>query len=335
MSAYKLNEVEREVIACSMLDARMPVSDVARLIGRREHAVRYAFKRLREEGVLKPYALINVYALGLTNYAVYFSRSVEAPVDRQDFLRRLYELQEVTWLGEVSGDYNTGIVVSAHHIRELDQFLSTLACSHGKSVLRREVVLHVHNSSFRLKYLANVPAPVEVLAYGGDPVHVELDDLDIKILRGLGDPNLWEHLDLARFLGIPLSTLRYRLGRLEDTKVIAGYGWGVTAPKFGMHHYKLLISERQPAPSFAADFFNFCLAHPHIIYHIRCIGPWSLEVGVQLDEPGRVPHICAEISERFGSAIGEIRILTELSCHKYIPFPPDERLRARRMTANG
>lgn len=333
MSTFKLNDIEREVIACGMLNARMPTNELARCIGRREHAVRYAINRLHREKILKPYALINVYAWGWTNYAIYFSRTVEAPGDREAFLKYLFASHYVTWLGELSGDFNTGIVVSARRLAELDQFLCALAARFGQAGSRQEVVLHVKNSSFRLKYLADVPAPVDVLAYGGEAEVVELDDLDMRILRGLGHPELWEHADLARFLGMPLTTLRYRLGRLEDRKVIAGYGWGIPAPRFGMHNYKLLISERRPGESFQEEFFKFCQAHPNIIYHIRCVGPWSFEIGVQSDDPVLVPQISAEMSGRFGSAIGDIRILTELNCHKYIPFPPERTVERREAVA--
>jgi DNA-binding Lrp family transcriptional regulator len=67
---------------------------------------------------------------------------------------------------------------------------------------------------------------------------VELDDLDVRILRSMNKNARKSFRDIARELGISLSTVSHRVKRLEESGVIKGYVPAVDAQRVG---YDLVV----------------------------------------------------------------------------------------------
>jgi len=83
---------------------------------------------------------------------------------------------------------------------------------------------------------------------------VEIDDLDLKILRILNSDARKSYRDIARELDVSLSTVSKRIKRLESERVIEGYAPILSAEKLGFDihaiigvkilHGKILETER-------------------------------------------------------------------------------------------
>lgn len=65
------------------------------------------------------------------------------------------------------------------------------------------------------------------------PERVTLDELDVKILRSMNKNARKSFRDIARELGISLSTVSHRVKRLEESGVIKGYVPALDAQRIG------------------------------------------------------------------------------------------------------
>lgn len=72
----------------------------------------------------------------------------------------------------------------------------------------------------------------------GVPERFVLDDLDTKILRSLNKNARKSFRDIARELGISLSTVSHRVKRLEEAGVVRGYVPAIDAHRIG---YDLVV----------------------------------------------------------------------------------------------
>ena len=62
---------------------------------------------------------------------------------------------------------------------------------------------------------------------------IELDELDVKILRAMNKSARKSFRDIARELGVSLSTVSHRVKRLEETAVVKGYVPVLDAQRIG------------------------------------------------------------------------------------------------------
>lgn len=62
---------------------------------------------------------------------------------------------------------------------------------------------------------------------------VELDEMDVRILRSLNKGARKSFRDIARELGVSLSTVSHRVKRLEETGVVKGYVPVLDAQRIG------------------------------------------------------------------------------------------------------
>lgn len=70
------------------------------------------------------------------------------------------------------------------------------------------------------------------------PERVDLDELDVKILRSLNKNARKSFRDIARELGISLSTVSHRVKRLEENGVVKAYVPAIDAQRIG---YDLVV----------------------------------------------------------------------------------------------
>lgn len=68
----------------------------------------------------------------------------------------------------------------------------------------------------------------------------ELDELDLKILHELQTDCRIPIQDLAKKLGSPSSTIRYRVKRLEKDRIIEGYNAKINPEKVGMDYITII-----------------------------------------------------------------------------------------------
>ena len=74
----KLTDKERKVLACVELQADMPIDQVRKQSGLRDHTIRYALKRLEERGIIQKIPVVNLSVMGFTMHNIFFSLSAES-----------------------------------------------------------------------------------------------------------------------------------------------------------------------------------------------------------------------------------------------------------------
>jgi DNA-binding Lrp family transcriptional regulator len=318
---FKPTDVEREVIVCAFLQAQEPVSKLAEQLGRRDYTVRHALQRLTQEGIIQSFPIVNVYTLGLTDYGIYCRRSAESSKVQQDFVSHLINSPQLPWASVMGGDYQYAFSLSARHISEIDHFLTDLSKKHGKSTLEQVIAVRITWSYFRPDHIAEIDCPAKSLDLGGAPEQFSYDEVDLRILRTIADPKKCKGRALAAAVGLPESTVKYRLNRLEEAGVIVGYALAFDFQALGLQEYRLLVVVQGGQEGVNEKFYKFCLKHPNVVRYTRCIGPWSFEICIQVANQKRVIAVSQEIRDYFGDVVREIRVLAELDNLKRIPYP--------------
>lgn len=302
-------------------DADRPICDVAKRIGAREHTVRYVLDRLKSRGIIVGRApFINLYRLGYTDYTLFFSLASRREKPRDRMVEELLKTTSVSWVGKVGGEFQYGAAVCARSIGEAMEVFHALSDRVGCAFLDKALSLRVTFTAYGRKYLAP-KVKISPLAARTAGHAAAIDDVDHRILSALSrNPELsWR--DLSAGIGVPLSTVLRRAKQLEAEGVIQGYIYRLSSAALGMQQYRLLIYTRGMSLALSTALREFAERHPQVIHFIECMGAWDYELGVEVKHAENVTEIAQQIYDRYGTEIGNIRLLQIFRHLKYSSYP--------------
>ena len=317
----KLSEKEATILAAAELRAQASIEELQKQSGFREHIIRHALKRLREQEIIRPIPVINLHQIGYSVYNVFFSSAALGKTARQALVKSLVSAAEVMWVGEFGGEYHYGVAFCARRPAHVIEFLHNISRTHKDVFLEKAVSLTISSTLYPRRYLTPLKRHLDPISLKLSTDPIEIDALDARILSALSSFGELSHHQLALKMRLPISTLAYRLKKLRESKVIVGDIYVVSPSKFDRQSYKLLIYTKGIDPDISTRMHAFCAQHRDIVYLFECFGVWSFEIGVEVPAQEEVSTIMQELYDTFGSAISNIKMLTKFRYPKVRWFP--------------
>lgn len=118
MSEVKLDNIDLAIIDLLQQDARMSAIDIAKkLKGSTPRVVRYRIDRLIREGVITLTAIVNAQAVGYPLLADMFVEC--APGKLHEVAQRLTQLEQVVYVGAVTGQDDLSVSFVSRSVEEL------------------------------------------------------------------------------------------------------------------------------------------------------------------------------------------------------------------------
>lgn len=295
--------------------------DIARITKLREHVVRYTTHVLEQEGQIRRIPLVDVYPLGYQHYGCYFSVAAQQKEKAKAFIAALLKSHHVAWLAEIGGDFQYALAIIAKSPRDLIYFFDEFSERFGDIFFTKSIAPRIAYTQFNHKYL-NPGGAVSETTFG-DTAHAQtLDGIDHHILIMLTkEPTLTLPL-LAKKLKTPLSTIKYRIQKLEEKRIISGYVYDINRRDANMQQFSLCIHINGGGKQLAQDLYAFARNHPHILYFLQCIGEWDFEIGAEVEKSEDIIAISQSLYKEFGTKLVSIKILPIFRYLKlsYYPF---------------
>ncbi|MEM2021551.1 MAG: Lrp/AsnC family transcriptional regulator [Zestosphaera sp.] len=99
---------------------------------------------------------------------------------------------------------------------------------------------------------------------------MELDELDLNILRALQENPKMHIRDLAEKLNVPKSTVYYRLRELERAGVIEGYRILLNSEKLGFEYPVVTLIRGRYGPKYHEEIGEFLSKNPYVqaVYYV-------------------------------------------------------------------
>jgi DNA-binding Lrp family transcriptional regulator len=312
---------ERKVLSFLQGDWRLDVPEIAKATGLRPHSVSYAIKKLKDKKVMRRFVMYNIHALGLTDYCVFFNVQGSGKRVRDCVLSHATESTQTTYVAELSGRYQYSASIMAFSIFEVESFFDGLARRLDQPSLDLSFGIRAQWSIFPIKYLDPIARKLSPITRTKSSKEASVDAIDDKLLTMLSrDPDMsWSKL--ASVVGIPYSTIRYRLEALVKRGIIIGFPHAVDGAKLGRHPFRILIVARGIDASFRRNLFTFAASHPLCTMFVRCLGAWDFELNYDLEELAQGGEMVQELHDHFGPYIQSTTTVTELRVIKAHDWP--------------
>lgn len=318
----KLSDTEKTILAVCELHADDSIEVLCGRTGIGQNSVRYALKKLQARGIIRRVPFVNMYPLGFTDFVVFFSLSTHlsnTPLAQK--LNHLASLPEVTWFGELGGQYQYGVAVFVRNVSEFVGFLNKLSKTFEGMTIKKTVRMSKRFTRYNRTFL-DPRIPKEHVDFGVVENSVPFDALDEAILLAMTKAPEMTASQQARQIGVADSTWHHRVGKLKERGIYAGHIFAIDTAKLGYTFYNLHIHTNGLSLDLERRLRTWTDAHPHVVHFIECIASWDFEIGVEVEDPQMTTRIVRELYDQFGTHIVQIEMVPIFVNRKYLFFRP-------------
>lgn len=320
----KLSAAQAKIIVAAQLNADLPISKIRARTGAKEHTIRYTLRRALEQGLIEQRYFINLFKLGYLQHELFFSLTSEQSGTRSALIAQFKASDKISWIGRLGGDYQYGINICSRDITQVVSFFDNLSETYGRAFVEKNLSLRVGLTFFGNRYLAPSLKPQMPLRYHSGSESVSIDSIDHKILSALTSHNPTSGHQLARILGLPQSTVDYRLKRLRTTGVIVGSYYHFRGDRIGVISFLCLISTRGLGSAFKEKAVTFCQTHPEVVVLIESIGSWDFEFVIDALSAEAAMRTSEQILDYFGKEINWLKMIPLFGYPKVHEYPFSE-----------
>lgn len=312
---------EQQVIFSTFLDASKSAVEVGKELGIKPYTVRRLLTQLKRRGIISSVPFLNVYALGLAHYGVFFSLASSSRDTHRKLMQYLTQSQQISFLMELGGEFQYGLSICARNLTQVMKFLDDLAQRFKAVFFEKSVAIRIQLVHFGPKYLSHRQAPRDILRWGAVDKDEEIDLFDHKILGIISRQGLLPLGQLSAILKTPAMTIDYRLKRLRERGILLRSIFVIDTEKIGMQSYYLLLYTRGIDLKFKKEILKFCENNRNILFVVENLGSWDYEIGLHVEHARVVSDITRDLCDKFGDEILNVRALPVFAFHKVRNYP--------------
>lgn len=297
----KIDRLDRRILFELDHDARQSVSQLARKLRQGRDRVEYRIQRLTERGIITRFVtMVNYAQLGFQVSKTYLRLSGSKEQQRKcvSFLKNH---PKVYWIAETHGAWDLFFSVFTKDLKEFHDVQDQILSQFSPILIQFDVYPLVDVFFFKKNYLFKTDDTY--VHIGGHQTHQELDPLDLGILSLLCENARTPNTVIAEKFSTSPAVIAYRIERLEQERVIAGYRIDIDLVKLNMVFIKTQVFIQNYTELFSKKLFQFALSHPNITYYIQQIGSCKLELELEVNDFYQQYAIIDELKAQFGKDI--------------------------------
>lgn len=317
-----LSQKESEVLAAVELCANLSMDEIKQRTGLQEHAIRYHLHNLEEREIIVRRPFLNIVPAGYEYFGIYFSASLSNQETRTAFQNDLINEDKITWIAELGGEYSIGMALCVENLPEVQSVLERLSKKYPNIFYNKVIAGQFRATAFGRRYLTTQKHPSVNLEMAAGTEHVELDDLDKRILASMLKLKYKSNRQLGQLMGMALSTLDDRIKRLERLGIICGYTYEVDAALYGMQSAILLVSCKGISPAIRENIYQFAQSNSAITFIYECLGSWDFELNLECENLQGIGALADKLTNHLGSNLNNVKVLARYSELKnsFVPF---------------
>ncbi len=123
-------------------------------------------------------------------------------------------------------------------------------------------------------------------------------------------------IDLARKINITERIVRYRIKELVRKQIILAFSIQLNQQAINYDYYKIMFYLKNMDSEQEIRFIEFCKNQGNILYYIKSLGPWELELEIEAKDHKELNHILHQIRSNFGDIIRNIQTNLIIEEHK-------------------
>ncbi len=318
-----MDKKDRRILHQLDYDARMPLTELADAVGLSKQTCHYRLDRLQEEGVIRAFkTVIDVHKLGHLTYRAYIRYQGVGDEEEPQIIEYFNEHEKVLWFVSLLGSWDAEVVFTAENFIQFSNLFKQVKEEIGEYFHEYELSMSVVNHHLNRDYLLDADrGEFESRYYGYEPSAVDLDELDIRILRKLSQNCRQSNMELGRKLDVTYHTVKDRIERMERDDLISGHRIHIDLDSIERTHYKANMTLDNPGKEEEQELYSYCNSFNIITYLVEVLGQRDFEVEIEAESQSEFTETLRKIRNRFPALIQDYDILQVTDEHRLDYFP--------------
>lgn len=317
-----INTKDKRILAELDMNARQPISHIAKNVGVSKEVAIYRIKRMENLGLIQGYySVINYYKLGYF-YCRIFIRFHNITIQKEkEIIDYLINEKKIGWISTDSGEYDLGFAVCKKNIIEFEEVYNELNYKYGNYIQKEYVTIGTRIYHFPHKFIHNQNDPfVKVIGY--EKEIIEIDTLDKKILKIMSNNPRISYVELSKKLKKSVKTIVRKVQKLENNNILVMYRPNIYLWKLGYQYHKVFFIIKNMSNKRFNEFISFCQNHKNILYITKAIGFAEVEIELVSKTNNELYDTIKEIRSKFGDFIKDYQYHQIIKNHSvnYLPI---------------
>ncbi|MBW2997174.1 Lrp/AsnC family transcriptional regulator [Candidatus Woesearchaeota archaeon] len=303
-----LDAKDKKILSELDMDARQPVSAIAKKVGLSKEVVNYRIKQLEKKKVITGYyTVLNVTKLGLM-FCRLFTRFQNVDLAKEkEIVAFAGKHPQICWVVSTKGPWDMVFVVLVNKISDFKRISDNFSFKYSTYFQNRFVSIATKIRHMKHNYLYGTKDDREAVL-GGDDGDVDIDETDYKILSILARDARISTLEIARRLDITPNTVKYRIKKMLDSGVILCFRAGIGIKKIGYQRHKVILTLQNMTEAKMMKMIEFLRQNPNIVYITEAIGGGDMELEIDVKGSNELHENMTRIRSEFGELIKDYEI---------------------------
>lgn len=304
-------------------EARQTNKQIGRKVGLSPESVYYRIKQLEKEKIIQRYMIILRFTLlGMKQHKIYFRFENFTAAAEKEIIEYCVGHKGIIWVASCVGTYDLLVATLTRTTGEFLTIKSELLRKFPQYVADYKVTFMAESVTYRRNYFVDKKEhiPEEALLDKADDKEIEVDEVDIRILKQLAKDGRMPATEIARAIHSTARKVAYRIAQLEKQGVIQGCKLSIDYQKLGIYFFKCFVKLKNPTEQRIRQFVSYCQNNPHIIHHVRTVGDWDLEPEFEVRSPEQFYVLFREMRGAFADVIKTVDTILVTHEHKFAYF---------------
>jgi len=296
--AINMDMKDRKILYELDMDARQPISRIAKKVRLSKETVNYRMKQLEKKGIIKGYyAALDISKLGYLFCRIFLRFQNVSQQKEQEIINFCKKYYCAGWMYTVDGSWDLVFAIYPKDIKEIEKFCDSLSYKYGKFILNKSISIATTIWHFKNNYLYEKKDYSEAIL--GEQSTIKIDSKDFELLRLLARNARFPIIDLAQKLKLSPNAVKYRIKNLVQNKIIIAFRADININALGYEHYKVFLQLQNLDQSKLDNLIDFFRKNNNVIYVTKPLGPADLEFEIILRNEKELHVFLRELRNRF------------------------------------
>ena len=298
----KLDVKDKKILSILDMDARLPLSIIAKKVRLSRDVVNYRIKQLEKKGIIEGYySVIDVAKLGMFYCRTFFKYKNIRPEVEKEIIYFCNNHKDITWVIIGEGQYDISIMIIADSLDIIESTYDEINSKFGKYLQEPYISLAFRIYHYKHNYLYGTNDLTEYVM--GNKNILKVDKKDLKLIGVLADNARVSLIGLAKRLKTTPKLISYRIKKLISNKIILVFRAKINTRLLGYDTYKIFLTLQNFDEQNKSKLITYLRNHPNVVYITKPMGTHNLEFEIMVKNMGELHDKMKEIKILFADIV--------------------------------
>jgi len=307
--SVKLDEKDKAILRQLEMDARQPLSKIAKDVGLSKEVVNYRIKAMIRNKVIELF----ITPYNYTRMGYFQSKLLVKFMNFNDAFEKkllsfLKDVKHIYWITHCSGDYDIQLIFQTRTMLQLEQSFFAFLNEFSKNITKRH--FSIISKKYNLRHNCIYDDKIDMIDIAEFYDKTEMPpETDFEIMKLLKRNCRMPATEIAKNLKITPATVSARIKSMVKSRWIKGFFIRINLPLIGYYVYNIFYKFKNMDDETEKSIMNYLCSRKDVGYIGKMIGGWDFDIELQVRNEYDLHRKLNEINSRLHSNIHDYTYL--------------------------